>query len=90
MENNYGLLIASIVAIVAIVGLVVLFNGSNTGAKTLEICPEGYRVAQSAGVGQQGAYFCIQNEPVWGKGTFPTWEEHKERRQEILLSGFPK
>jgi len=32
MKDNYGLLIASLVAIVAIVGLVILFNGATTGA----------------------------------------------------------
>ena len=35
MKDNYGLLIASIVAIVAIVGLVILFSGANTGAQAL-------------------------------------------------------
>ena len=32
MKDNYGLLIASLVAIVAIVGLVILFSGATTGA----------------------------------------------------------
>lgn len=32
MKDNYGLLIASLVAIVAIVGLVILFSGAKTGA----------------------------------------------------------
>ena len=32
MEKDYGLLLASIVAIVAIVGLVVYFGGSSSGA----------------------------------------------------------
>lgn len=41
MENNYGLLIASIVAIVAIVGLVILFS-ANTGASVAHVNPSCY------------------------------------------------
>jgi len=32
VKDNYGLLIASLVAIVAIVGLVILFSGAKSGA----------------------------------------------------------
>ena len=32
MEDRYGLLIAALVAVVAVVGLVILFSGNNSGA----------------------------------------------------------
>lgn len=65
MENNYGLLIASIVAIVAIVGLVILFSGETTGEMTIapnEVqCPEGYEVGHFVGVhGRMASYVCMK------------------------------
>ena len=64
MKDNDGLLIASIVAIVAIVGLVILFSGQSTGAYGSDICGEGfqYELVQVA-QGQHGK-ICVPKYAV--------------------------
>ena len=44
-QDNAGLLIAALVAIVAVVGLVILFKGGSSGAVTnVSPCPIGYQL----------------------------------------------
>lgn len=60
-ERNYGVLIASIVAIVAIVGMVVYFSGSSVG---------GAAVMTYNGVGAQAATYCYTQAQLgneWGR-----------------------
>jgi len=59
MKDNYGLLIASLVAIVAIVGLVILFSGATTGAAP-------YSSGNDAKVGYELGGSIAQ---VWGPGS---------------------
>lgn len=65
-QDNSGLLIAALVAIVAVVGLVILFNGQATGAFSL--CPDGYAQHAVSNVGGQTGYTsCV---PA-GEGLYP-------------------
>ena len=55
-NDNSGLLIAALVAIVAVVGLVILFKGGVQGAA---VCATGESLQQLAGAyGGQGVYEC--------------------------------
>ena len=59
MKDNYGLLIASLVAIVAIVGLVILFSGQSTAAVVAPgdvVCPTGTTKVGFVGGGGKLAY----------------------------------
>ena len=93
-NNNSGLLIAALVAIVAVVGLVILFKGGATGNA---ICPPGQIAAQVNNYGGQGQVTCVdqaQNyrtipdqvaEPRYAPGddTFFTKYENDDRRYQI-------
>ena len=67
MKDNYGLLIASLVAIVAIVGLVILFNGASTGAVVSPgqlQCPPGEVVTGFVGGNGKVSYVqCARSAP---------------------------
>jgi len=67
MKDNYGLLIASLVAIVAIVGLVILFSGAATGALVAPgqvQCPSGYTLQHFVGGhGSMASYVCAKPAP---------------------------
>lgn len=85
MKDN-GLMIAAIVAIVAVVGLVILFNGNMTGK--VAVCPTGYRVQANTGYGGQGVYECIPNDMVPADNAFPNVVEKKARTKQILTEGY--
>ncbi len=59
-ERNYGVLIASIVAIVAIVGMVVYFSGGSVG---------GAAVMTYSGVGAEAASYCFTQTQVGSEWT---------------------
>lgn len=63
MAKDYGLLIAALVAIVAIVGLVILFNGSATGAVVDPgnvVCPNGQQLQSFVGsAGKLSYVVCV-------------------------------
>jgi len=67
MANDYGLLIAALVAIVAIVGLVILFGGSTEGALYAPgqvDCPKGYTLKHFVGAhGNMASYVCAKPAP---------------------------
>lgn len=82
--KDYGLLIAALVAIVAIVGLVILFaGGGSTGAipGCDYYCPYGQE-----GRGQ-GAFIC-SSVPCQGPGPFHTVQEADARKRAIAAGGF--
>jgi len=78
MKNNdeAGLLIAALVAIVAVVGLVILFSGAQTGAVAgynanpyvgdtgLCSCPSGYTAKFTGGHGGLASCVCHQQPAV--------------------------
>jgi hypothetical protein len=61
-ESNSGLLIAALVAIVAVVGLVILFKGGAAGAyvQTLPqgVCPGNYWIYQMDSSSPTGYWHC--------------------------------
>jgi len=83
LEDNYGLLIASLVAIVAVVGLVILFSGTATGA--IPSCP--YYCATPGGPGA-GAFLCSDVPCTQIPDPFWTVQEANARRQAIAWGGF--
>ena len=58
-KDNFGLLLAALVGIVAVVGLVVLFNSQSTGAAG-HACPDGYWVE----VEVSGGMVCVKDHAV--------------------------
>jgi len=66
MAKDYGLLIAALVAIVAIVGLVILFGANQTGAAVdpgRTYCAPGYEVAGFVGAAGKLSYVqCVKGE----------------------------
>ena len=95
--QNYGLLIAAIVAIVAIVGLVILFSGGKPSAalwtdapgETCVSCPYGQVGSGQAAVvrvcgpaGTPAAELCTVYNP------FLTVQEAKARDKAIVTSGY--
>jgi len=84
MQDNYGLLIASLVAIVAIVGLVILFSGaSSTGA--IPSCPY---VCDTPGGPGQGAVLCSDVPCAQIPSPFWSVQDADARRQAIAWGGF--
>ena len=70
-QDNAGLLIAALVAIVAVVGLVILFSGSKAGAANVKfigpaltpgqgpcVCPAGYESSFQGRSGQLAGCSC--------------------------------
>lgn len=74
-DNDYGLLIASIVAIVAVVGLVILFSGQQTGAVpayykhdfAVRHC-EGMSVGSGCTTQYSQPGVCVNSGPLAGNG----------------------
>ena len=98
-SKDYGLLIAALVAIVAVVGLVILFRGGNTGAVTTNKlintdCPNGYwTYVYSANSG--GGWLCSGDTlaaPIGGSyrdgGAYQSWAEGREMRKRQPSEGF--
>lgn len=93
-SDNSGLLIAALVAIVAVVGLVILFKG---GAQGAAVCPGGQDLQQLENPGGQAYYACVAHNPAryipQSAGapkdyqepydSFFTIEDNKERRYAI-------
>ena len=66
MENN-GLLIAALVDIVAVVGLVILFNGQSTGAAVAPgdvVCQNGFTPVKFVGANGKLAYVVCKEGQV--------------------------
>ena len=92
-DEHSGLLIAALVAIVAVVGLVILFKG---GAQGAAVCPAGQELAQVANPGGQATLMCRDMGPVNyipqsaqmggsanAKDTFQTPQDNRDRRYDI-------
>lgn len=85
-----GLLIAALVAIVAVVGLVILFRGaSGTGAV---VCPAGQSMQQINNLGGSGYFACAParqiniapaSDQLSDTNTWQTHDEGMERRLQI-------
>lgn len=94
--NNSGLLIAALVAIVAVVGLVILFRGGSSGAVVTNpsaVCEGYWTYVYSANDG--GGWICTdtRENPVGGsfrqsEAEFGYFEEGREVRKRQPSGGF--
>lgn len=95
-NNNSGLLIAALVAIVAVVGLVILFRGGSSGAVVTNpghVCDGYWTYVQSANDG--GGWVCQNSNaaPVGGSARstnadYGYWSEGREIRKRQPSGGF--
>ena len=81
-KDNYGLLLAALVAIVAVVGLVILFSGANSGASYA--CPNGQMVLVVSPTGGQGATICVPGQEVGALMSPSTRYEQAQR--ELMIA----
>lgn len=95
-STNSGLLIAALVAIVAVVGLVILFKGGGQGAVVTNphaVCEGYWTYIYSANDG--GGWICTSSReaPVGGsqqdyQGDYGYWAEGRDLRQRTESGGF--
>ena len=86
--DQSGLLIAALVAIVAVVGLVILFSGANTGAALFSKptvsqtglceCPSGYQPQFTGRGGGLAQCTCHKQDRV------PSWYKEVNKWQKII------
>ncbi len=75
--ENYALLVAAVVAVVAVVGM--SMASQPQGAVLVDTCPEGFRLQKAQGTPGQGLLECVPNVPL-PENRFPSWAEGDARR----------
>ena len=82
-QDNYGLLLAALVAVVAVVGLVILFSGSGASGAPTWVC-DGQVVQTSAG------YMCIEYSQLQGRqydaGSHVVDTRYQQAQRELMIA----